>query len=79
MNVCLLLLCILRIMHLSMFYVLSFIFQHYIPVHVHGAIFPEVFDGLVASSSPVRGSGTLQFGIRAKGCSMGLNGPGKVS
>ena len=35
------------------------------PIHVHGAIFLEVFDGLVASSSPVRGSGTLQCGIRA--------------
>ena len=30
------------------------------PVHVHGAIFPEVLDGLVASSLPVRGLGTLQ-------------------
>ena len=33
-------------------------------VHVHGAIFPEVFDGLVVSSSSVGGSGTLQCGIR---------------
>ena len=65
MNVCLLLLCIWRILHLSMFYVLSFRFRHYMLVHVHGAIFPEVFDGLVASSSSVRGSGTLQYGIRA--------------
>ena len=36
------------------------------PVHVHGAICPKVFDGLVVSSSSVRGSGTLQYGIRAK-------------
>ena len=32
----------------------------------HGASFLEVFDGSVASSLPVRGSGTLQCGIRAK-------------
>ena len=59
MNVCLLPLCICRILHLSMFYVLRFIFQHYMHVHVHGAIFPEVFVCLVASSSLVRGSGKL--------------------
>ena len=47
-----------------MLYVLSFIFQHYMPIHVHGDIYPEVFDGLVVSSSLVRGSGTLQYGIR---------------
>ena len=29
-----------------------------------GAIFLEVFDGLVESSSLVRGSGMLQYGIR---------------
>ena len=66
MNVCLLLLCIRRIMHLSMFYVIVFIFQHYIHVHVHGAICSEFFDGLVASSSLVTGSGMLQYGVRAK-------------
>ena len=66
MNVCLLPLCIHRIMHLSMFYALIFLFQHYMPVHVHGVICSEVFDGLVASSLPVRGLGTLQSGIRAK-------------
>ena len=54
------------IMNLSMFYVLSFLFQHYMDVHVHGAIFLEVFYGLVAASSSVRRSGTLQYGIRAK-------------
>ena len=32
---------------LSMFYVLSFIFQHYMPVHVHGAICPYVGDSSV--------------------------------
>ena len=48
-----------------MFYVLSFLFQHYMPVHVHGDIFLEVFDGLVASSSPVGGLGMLHSGIRA--------------
>ena len=52
-------------MHLSMFYVLSFIFQHYMPVHVHEAICTEAFEGLVASSSLVRESGMLQYGIRA--------------
>ena len=36
------------------------------PVHVYGAIFPEVFVCLVASSSPVKGSGTSQYGIREK-------------
>ena len=35
-------------------------------VLVHGASFSEVYDGLVASSSPVGGSRTLQCGIRAK-------------
>ena len=53
-------LCMLMTMHIRMFYVLNFLFQHYMPVHVHGAIFLEVFDGLVASSSSVRGLGTLQ-------------------
>ena len=36
------------------------------PVHVHGDICPEVFDGLVVSSSSIGGLGTLQCGIRAK-------------
>ena len=54
-------------MHLSIFYVLSILFQLYMHVLVHGASCPEVFDGLVASSSPVGGSGTLQCGIIAKG------------
>ena len=53
-------------MHPCMFYVSSILFQHYMHVHLHGASFLEVFDGLVASSSPVRGSGTLQCGIRAR-------------
>ena len=53
-------------MHPCMFYVSSIVFQHYMYVHVHGASFPEVFDGLVVSSSPVRGSRTLQCGIREK-------------
>ena len=44
-------------MHLSIFYVLSFIFQHYMPVHVHGAICLDVFDGLVASSCRSEGWG----------------------
>ena len=48
-----------------MFYVLSFIFENYMHVHVHGAIFLEIFEGLVASSSSVRGPGMLQYGIRA--------------
>ena len=30
-------------MHLSMFYVLIFLFQHYMHVHVHGAIYSRVF------------------------------------
>ena len=34
---------------------------------------------IVASSSVVWGSGTLQCGIRAKGCSMGLNVPWRYS
>ena len=38
-------------MHPCMFYVLSILSQHYMHVHVHGVSFPEVFDGLVASSS----------------------------
>ena len=29
-------------------------------------LFAQMFDGLVASSSPVEGLGTLQYGIRAK-------------
>ena len=45
------------------------------PVYVHGAIFPEFVDVLVASFSSVKGLETLQYGIRDKGCSMGLNGP----
>ena len=52
-------------MHLSMFYVLSILFQHYMHVRVHGASFLEVFDGLVASSLPVEGLGMLQYGIKA--------------
>ena len=47
-----------------------FLFEHFISiymhVHVHEAIFLEVFDGLVASSLLVGGSGMLQYGIRAK-------------
>ena len=62
-------------MHPYMFSILRILFQHCMHVLVHGASFPEVFDGSVASSSLVRGSGMLQCGIRAKGCSMGLNGP----
>ena len=49
-----------------MFYAIIFLFQHYMPIHVHGAIFLEVFDGLVVASSLVRVSGILQYGIRAK-------------
>ena len=44
-------------MHLSIFYVLSILFQIYMHVLDHGASFPEVFDGLVVSSSPVGGMG----------------------
>ena len=62
-------------MHISMFYVLTILFQHYMHVLVHGASFLEVYDGLVVSSSSVGGSRMLQYGIRAKGCSMALNGP----
>ena len=51
---------------LAYFYVLSILFQLYMHVLVHGASFSEVYDGLVASSSPVGGPGTLQCGIRAK-------------
>ena len=53
-------------MHLSILYVLSFLFQIYMHVLVHGASCPEIFDGLVASSLLVRGLGTLQCGIKAK-------------
>ena len=43
-------------------------FKHFklMCVHAHGASFLEVFDCSVASSSPVRGLGTLQCGIREK-------------
>ena len=64
---------ICMIMHLSMFYVLTIFLQHYMYVHVHGASFLDVWC-MVASSSPVGGSGTLQCGIIAKVYSMGLNG-----
>ena len=40
-----------------MFYVLSFIFQHYMPIHVHGAICSEVFVCLVVSSRWSKGRG----------------------
>ena len=53
-------------MHLSIFYVLSILFQLYMHVLVHGASFLKVFEGFVVSSSPVGGSGTLQCGIIAK-------------
>ena len=39
----------------------------------------QMFDGLVASSSLVGGLGTLQYGIIAHGCSMGLNGMHRCS
>ena len=48
-----------------MFYVLRILYQHYMYVHLHGAIFLEVFVCLVASSLPVGGSGMLQYGIGA--------------
>ena len=35
----------------------------------------RMFDGLVASSSLVGVSGMLQYGIKAQGYSMGLDGP----
>ena len=53
-------------MHPCMFFVLSILFQHYIYVFVHGASFPDVFDGSVASSLLFKGLGTLQCGNRAK-------------
>ena len=36
-------------------------FQFSLCVYVHGASFPEVFNGLVVTSSLVRGSGTLHW------------------
>ena len=47
-------------MHLSMFYVLSILYQHYMYVHLHGAICLEIFVCLVVSSLPVGGLGMLQ-------------------
>ena len=44
------------------------------PVHVHGAVCPKVFVCLVASSSAVKGLGTLQYGIRAKVATWALMG-----
>ena len=63
MNVVLLSLNICMIMHLSNFDVLSIYFRYYTYVHVHGARCADVWC-LVASSSPVGGSRTLQCGIR---------------
>ena len=43
LNVCLLPLCMWMTMHLSMFYVLRILFQHFMYVHVHGASCPDVW------------------------------------
>ena len=49
--------------HLIMFYVLGILFQFICMFMFMGLFFPEDFDGLVASSSLVRGLGTLQKGL----------------
>ena len=55
----------LIIMHLCMFYFKAFQFVSFFSyVKLHGASFPDVWC-LVASSSPVGGSRTLQIGIRS--------------
>ena len=62
MNVCLLLLCMWMTMHLRMFYVQSF---QFLWMHMFMGLVSRIVNSMVASSSPVEGSGTLHCGIRA--------------
>ena len=41
----------------------SILFQHFMYIHVHGAV-SWMVNAMVASSSPVGGSGTLHCGIK---------------
>ena len=41
---------------------LSSLISAFIPIHVHGVVCPFVLE-LVASSSPIEGSGTLQINV----------------